>query len=142
MRILVLAVGRIKDRAYSQMCDDYLRRIQRHCAVEVREVKSSEGLLKQLAPTDLVVAMEVDGQGWTSSQFAGRVQQWVESGRPRLVFLIGGAEGLPSQVSADASVRMSLSSLTLPHRLARVLLLEQLYRAFSIWRGEPYARED
>ncbi len=104
--------------------------------------KNDASLRKALLPGDTVVALEVDGKAWTSTQFATNVQTWIERGGSRLVFLIGGAEGLPIDVSHAAAHKLSLSTMTLPHRLARVLLLEQLYRAFSIWRGEPYARED
>lgn len=142
MRLVILAVGRIKEPAFLALCDDYTKRIARHSAIEVREVKNEAALRKALAPGDTVVALEVDGKAWTSTQFASKVQSWVEAGGSRLVFVIGGAEGLPSDVSNSAAHKLSLSTMTLPHRLARVLLLEQLYRAFSIWRGEPYARED
>jgi len=142
MRVLVLAVGRLKERAFSELCQEYLKRIQRHCPVSVQEVKTAAALRKHLAAGDITVALEVKGETWTSTQLAGNVRDWIESGAPRLVFLIGGSEGLPADVSAEATLRLSLSNFTLPHRLARVLLLEQLYRAFSIWRGEPYARED
>lgn len=142
MRLVILAVGRIKEPAFLALCDDYAKRIGRHCPIEVRELKNDASLRKALAPGDMVVALEVDGKAWTSTQFATKVQSWIETGGPRLVFLIGGAEGLPADVSNAAAHKLSLSTMTLPHRLARVLLLEQLYRAFSIWRGEPYARED
>jgi 23S rRNA (pseudouridine1915-N3)-methyltransferase len=142
VRLLVLAIGRIKEPAFLALCDDYCKRIGRHCPIEVRELKNDASLRKSLAPGDTVVALEVDGRAWTSTQFATKVQTWVESGGSRLVFLIGGADGLPNDISAASAHKMSLSSMTLPHRLARVILLEQLYRAFSIWRGEPYARED
>lgn len=142
MRLVILAVGRIKEPAFLALCDDYAKRIARHCAIEVRELKNDAALRKALAPGDTVVALEVGGKQWTSTQFAAKVQAWVEGGGSRLVFLIGGADGLPSDVSRAAQLELSLSTMTLPHRLARVLLLEQLYRAFSIWRGEPYARED
>lgn len=142
MRLVILAVGRIKEPAFAALSDDFVKRITRHCPIEVRELKNDLGLRKALAPGDTVVALEVNGKTWTSTQFAAQVQTWVERGGSRLVFLIGGAEGLPSDVSNAAAHKLSLSTMTLPHRLARVMLLEQLYRAFSIWRGEPYARED
>lgn len=142
MRIVVLAVGKIKEPALAEMCEHYCKLISRHCPVEVKELKNDAALRKALSSGDTVVALEVNGVAFTSTAFAKQVQGWVEGGGSRLVFLIGGAEGLPSDVSAAAQRQMSLSKMTLPHRLARVILLEQIYRAFSIWRGEPYARED
>lgn len=138
----MLAVGKIKEPALAEMCEHYAKLIGRHCPVEVRELKNDAALRKALAPGDTVVALEVNGTTFTSTAFAGQVQAWVEGGGSRLVFLIGGAEGLPEDLSSGAQRRISLSKMTLPHRLARVILLEQVYRAFSIWRGEPYARED
>ncbi len=70
------------------------------------------------------------------------MERWTSRGKGSVAFVIGGAEGIPSELSKKADARLSLSRLTLPHRLARVVLLEQLYRSLSILRGEPYARED
>lgn len=142
MRIVVLAVGKIKESGLAEMCDHYGKLIGRHCPIEVKELKNDAALRKALLPGDTVVALEVNGAAYTSTVFAKQIQGWVEGGGSRLVFLIGGAEGLPSDVSAAAQRQISLSKMTLPHRLARVILLEQIYRGFSIWRGEPYARED
>lgn len=142
MRIIVLAVGKIKEPALAEMCDHYLKLIGRHCPIEVKELKNDAALRKALLPGDTVVALEVNGATYTSTAFAKQMQTWVEGGGSRLVFLIGGAEGLPADVSKTAHRQISLSTMTLPHRVARVILLEQVYRAFSIWRGEPYARED
>lgn len=142
MRIVVLAVGKIKEPALAEMCEHYVKLIGRHCPVDVKELKNDAALRKALAPGDIVVALEVNGQALTSTAFSKQVQTWIESGGSRLVFLIGGADGLPREVSAAAARQLSLSTMTLPHRVARLILLEQLYRAFSIWRGEPYARED
>ncbi len=142
MRIAVLAVGKIKEPALAEMCEHYAKLIGRHCPVEVKELKNDAALRKAVLPGDTVVALEVNGTAFTSTAFAKQIQDWVEGGGSRLAFLIGGAEGLPADVSASAHRRISLSKMTLPHRLARVILLEQVYRAFSIWRGEPYARED
>lgn len=142
MRIVILAVGKIKEPALAEMCDHYVKLIGRHCPIEVKELKNDAALRKALTPGDTVVALEVNGKTYTSTAFSKQVQAWVEGGGSRLAFLIGGAEGLPEDVSRVAHRQISLSTMTLPHRLARVILLEQVYRAFSIWRGEPYARED
>jgi 23S rRNA (pseudouridine1915-N3)-methyltransferase len=142
VRIIVLAVGKIKEPALAEMCDHYLKLIGRHCPIEVKELKNDAALRKALIAGDTLVALEVNGATYTSTAFAKQVQTWVEGGASRLVFLIGGADGLPADVSKAAQRQLSLSTMTLPHRVARVILLEQVYRAFSIWRGEPYARED
>ncbi|HEY4106535.1 MAG TPA: 23S rRNA (pseudouridine(1915)-N(3))-methyltransferase RlmH, partial [Polyangiaceae bacterium] len=78
----------------------------------------------------------------TSSEFSVRLERWGSRGKGVVAFVIGGAEGIPRDLSARADLRLSLSSFTMPHRLARVVLLEQLYRAMTLQRGEPYAREE
>ncbi|HEX5100948.1 MAG TPA: 23S rRNA (pseudouridine(1915)-N(3))-methyltransferase RlmH, partial [Polyangiaceae bacterium] len=75
-------------------------------------------------------------------ELAARLERWGRRGKGDVAFVLGGAEGIPKALLDGAHARLSLSSLTLPHRLARVLLFEQIYRAFTILRGEPYARED
>jgi len=89
-----------------------------------------------------VVAMEVDGERLTSVELSQRLERWGARGKGLVAFLIGGAEGIPNALSARADLRLSLSSFTFPHRLARVMLLEQLYRSMTLQRGEPYAREE
>jgi 23S rRNA (pseudouridine1915-N3)-methyltransferase len=89
-----------------------------------------------------VVALDPNGEELTSTQFAERLNRWLQLGKPEIDFVIGGADGIPRAVLDRADAKVSLSRLTLPHRLARVLLFEQLYRAFAILQNEPYARED
>jgi 23S rRNA (pseudouridine1915-N3)-methyltransferase len=105
-------------------------------------VRDDAALRKALPDDYRLVALEVDGREFTSVEFARTLLTWGETPPSKLAFMIGGAEGIPAAVSKQAAYRLSLSRMTLPHRLARVLLLEQLYRVSSIWRGEPYARED
>lgn len=105
------------------------------------EVKNDAALPRALPADALVVALEVGGERISSEDFARRLEQWGSRGKGHVAFVIGGAEGIPAALSGGAAVRLSLSSMTLPHRLARVVLLEQLYRGLSILKGEPYARE-
>jgi len=86
-----------------------------------------------------VIAMEVGGRALTSEVFARELERNAARGKGIVAFLIGGADGLPAETSRAASDRWSMSALTFPHRLARLVLVEQLYRAMSILRGEPYA---
>lgn len=141
MKITVVAVGKLKEREVRAIADDYWGRIRRVVrGVEV-EVKDAAQLASALPSADVVVALEVLGTAFSSEEFARKLDQWGQKGQGEIVFLIGGAEGLPEELSERAHIRISLSSMTLPHRLARVLLLEQIYRGLSILRGEPYARE-
>ena len=102
---------------------------------------ASEGdsMLKQVSPADHVVALDVQGKAWNTQQLAEQLQNWQLSGQ-RCCLLIGGPDGLSEQCLARADQRWSLSALTLPHPLVRVLLAEQLYRAWSINAGHPYHR--
>ncbi|HEX2878692.1 MAG TPA: 23S rRNA (pseudouridine(1915)-N(3))-methyltransferase RlmH [Polyangiaceae bacterium] len=137
----MIAVGKLKEPAYRALADEYLGRIARYAKIEERELKDDTGFAKALPMQTQIVACEVKGKGVTSEQFAAQLQRWGSVGKGDVCFLIGGAEGIPKDVSDAASYKLSLSTMTLPHRLARVLLLEQIYRGFSILKGEPYARE-
>jgi 23S rRNA (pseudouridine1915-N3)-methyltransferase len=141
MKITVVAVGKMKEPAYRALADDYLGRIKRYAKVEEREVKDDRGIEAVLPKGAQLVACEVKGKALTSEQFAAQLQRWGSVGKGDVCFLIGGAEGIPKAISDSAQLKLSLSTMTLPHRLARVLLLEQIYRGFSILKGEPYARE-
>jgi 23S rRNA (pseudouridine1915-N3)-methyltransferase len=141
LKFVILAAGKLKEREVRAIADDYLGRIRRYARCDEIEVKSASDLAAAVPKDALVVALEVDGGALTSTELSKRVERWSSTGKGVVAFVIGGAEGIPKELSRSAAVRLSLSKLTLPHRLARVLLLEQLYRALSILRGEPYARE-
>jgi 23S rRNA (pseudouridine1915-N3)-methyltransferase len=142
VKLVVIAVGRIKERELRAVADDYWQRLRHYARCEEIEVKDAGALAKSVPSGALTIALEVDGEQLTSRKLAERVERWGAQGKGVLAFLIGGAEGIPPELSRAASARLSLSALTLPHRLARVVLLEQLYRSMTLIRGEPYARED
>jgi 23S rRNA (pseudouridine1915-N3)-methyltransferase len=142
MKLVILAAGKLKEKEVRAIADDYLKRIRRYTKCDEIEVKSAKDLAGAVPSGALLVAMEVEGDTVTSTELAKRVERWGSTGKGVVAFIIGGAEGIPKELSKSASARISLSKLTLPHRLARVLLLEQLYRSLSILRGEPYAREE
>ena len=150
MTLLVLAVGRLR-AAYREACDDYLRRLGRYARVEEAEVREAsraptvaaqleeeaERLRVRIPRGSTVVALAREGSPWTSEELARRMDGWRVAARP-LAFVLGGSHGLSPGFLASASVRWSLGPPTFPHELARVVVLEQLYRAFTILRGEPY----
>jgi 23S rRNA (pseudouridine1915-N3)-methyltransferase len=142
MPIVVVAHGKLKDRGLRALVDDYLARIRRYTRVDEVEVKSDSALERALPAGATVIALEVGGAALTSSELAQKLGHWMSQGKGTLAFVIGGAEGLPAALSSGAAFQLSLSSLTLPHRLARLILVEQIYRAFTILKREPYARED
>jgi 23S rRNA (pseudouridine1915-N3)-methyltransferase len=140
LKIVVLAVGKMRDKHMAALCDDYLARARRHLPIEVIEVDDDAALARRLPAGADIVALEPGGQSWDTRAFTAYVEKKMLHGTRALVFLIGGADGLPAAVVQRAAVRLSLTALTLPHRLARVILCEQIYRALSLLRDEPYSR--
>ncbi len=146
MRVTVVAVGRVKERGVREALDEYLARARRHLPIDEVELKDgppavvTAALARAIPPSSHVVALEVGGKQHTSEGFAAWLARWVATGKGSVTFLIGGAEGIPPEASRAVNEALSLSTMTLPHRLARLVLAEQLYRATAIWRGEPYPR--
>jgi len=139
MRYRVVGVGRMKDAALRAACDDYLDRLRHYTKVEEREVKEEARVLGAVPEGTRLVALTRRGEEWTSGQLSEWTKRWEMDGRD-VVFAIGGADALPDEVLRKAEKLWSLSRLTLPHELARVVVYEQLYRAYTIRRGEPYHR--
>ena len=146
MRLTILAVGKVKERGIREAIDDYIARVARHFPlheIEVRDAPPAElaaTLEKRFPAATHVVALDAGGQTMTSEGFARWLDGRMSRGKGNVAFLIGGAEGLPEATRARADEMLSLSAMTLPHRLARLFLVEQLYRAVTILRNEPYAR--
>ena len=156
MNVTILAVGKLKDRFFEEGCGEYQKRLMRYCTLSVREaadekapealspaqeeqVKEKEGkrLLSLLDPRDHVIALTVTGKAYTSEGLAERIGALRDRGK-NVTFLIGGSLGLSPEVIARADEELSMSKMTFPHQLARVMLLEQLYRARKILAGEKY----
>jgi 23S rRNA (pseudouridine1915-N3)-methyltransferase len=138
LKIVVLAVGKMRDRHVAALCDDYLSRVRRHLPIEAVEVEDDAGLRRRVPADGDVIALEPGGLAWTTERFARHLEEKMTYGTRTVSFLIGGADGLPADVVARAQLRLSLSAMTLPHRLARLVLCEQIYRAVTIIRHEPY----
>jgi len=143
--VRIVAVGKVKERGVREAIDDYLKRIGRYARVKEVELRDAEDATltpkfdKAIPDRSRVVALEVLGEAWSSPRLAEYVGECETRSVQSLVFLIGGSYGLPQVVSDAADVKLSLSAMTLPHRLARLFLVEQVYRAFTILRGEPYS---
>ncbi|HWC75746.1 MAG TPA: 23S rRNA (pseudouridine(1915)-N(3))-methyltransferase RlmH [Gemmatimonadales bacterium] len=135
-RLVALGGGRMKSAALRAACDDYLSRIRHYAKIEEREVKEARIPLPE---DSRLIALARDGETWSSEQLAELVGRWELDGRD-VAFVIGAADGLPADVLHRAERQWSLGPLTLPHELARVVVYEQLYRAYTIRRGEPYHR--
>jgi 23S rRNA (pseudouridine1915-N3)-methyltransferase len=152
LRIEIVAVDRVRAAWARAALDEYLGRLGRHVPVERRGVKAGRGedaraieeeggrLLAAAAPgpRDRIVALSPAGEPLPSEAWAALLSGWLGEGTARVVFLVGGAGGLSPAVLRAAHRTLSLGSQTLSHELAQVVLAEQLYRAFTILRGEPY----
>ncbi len=139
MRYRVVAVGRVKDAALRAACDGYLERLRHYAKLDEVEVKDEARLDGGIPAGSRLIALSRQGENWSSRDLASRTERWEREARD-VTFAIGGADALPDAVRSRADDVWSLSPLTLPHELARVVVYEQLYRAYTIRRGEPYHR--
>ena len=151
MDITIAAVGRMKSGPLKALWDDYAKRLS--WTVALREVeekrplspaklkeREAELLRKSIPPESLLIALDASGRTLDSPAFAGRLRKWMEESGGRIGFAIGGADGLDPRFIDDASFVLSLGTMTWPHMLARIMLIEQLYRAQSILTNHPYHR--
>lgn len=155
MRLRILAIGTKMPDWVESGCNEYLKRLPPELRIEVVELplgkrgkgadiqrailREGEAMLKAIGERDQVIALEVQGKSWSTGDLAVNLQYWQGSG-DNVSLLVGGPDGLAPTCLARADSRWSLSPLTLPHPLVRVLLAEQLYRAWSINAGHPYHR--
>lgn len=157
MNITILAVGKIKESFYREALSEYQKRLGRYCRLEIVEVadepapekaslaqeelikeREAQRILKRLRENSFVITLEITGKKYDSERFAKELEDLALAGRSQLVFVVGGSLGLHSSVSARADLKLSFSDMTFPHQLMRVILAEQIYRAFRIINGSPY----
>lgn len=144
MKLKVLSVGRDRSGLFAPGVAEYAGRLQHYAKTSLLELPEGKSVaaegqatLDQLSPRDVLVALDERGKALSSVELSQWVARQQQSGRD-LAFAVGGDEGLAQPVREAAALVLSLSRLTLPHRLARLVLMEQLYRAFTLLRGEPY----
>ena len=153
MHLRLIWIGKTKNEHLRALADDYLGRLRRFVRLEVTELRESaarterEGIedegrriIGALKSGAVVVLLDVAGHEWSSTELAGEVEKWQTSGKKEVAFVIGGHNGVSAEVAERADVRWSLSRLTLTHEMARVVLAEQLYRAYTIIHGLPYQK--
>lgn len=144
MKLRIVAAGKVRPAHLRAAVDDYLSRLKRYLPIEEVEVRAGSGakaaqtMLRAVPPRYELWALDAGGREPTSVELARWLERRMSSGVKGIALVIGAADGLPPAVVKKADQTLSLSKLTLPHRLARVLLAEQLYRAMTIIRGEPY----
>lgn len=154
MKFTVVAVGKLKERFWAEACAEYLKRLQPYAKASVVEVadvdparaggeaqaveREGAAILRVLPDRAHVIALAIDGKQRTSEELSRRIDKLGLAGKSELAFIIGGSCGISAEVMARADETLSFGPITLPHNLARVVLLEQLYRACKISHGEPY----
>lgn len=138
MKLAVAWIGKTKERAIQSLTLEYLKRLQRYTPTESLELTSEAALLKQVERGARLVALDSRGKQMSSEELAQFIADHQNRGTGSLLFAIGPANGWPEETLTVASDKLSLGRMTLPHELARVVLLEQLYRAFTILKGHPY----
>lgn len=157
LKVTVICVGKLKEKFYIQAAQEYQKRLKAFCKLEVVELpegklpssptlgqieaaldQQGDAILAKLPKSGKVAAMCVEGTPLSSEEFSQTLGGWMLGGASEVVFLVGGSHGLSPRVKRRADVRVSMSRMTFPHHLARVMLLEQLYRAFTIQAGSGY----
>lgn len=157
MKIEIITVGKLKEKHFRQAADEYLKRLQAYSKIEVKEIaeektqdpvkkaeitqvisKEGERILRQLHPDSYIIALAIQGKSFTSEAFAKQLDHLATYGKSHFTFIIGGSYGLSPQVLQQADLLLSFSEMTFPHQLIRIFLLEQIYRAYKINRGETY----
>ena len=157
MKITVVAVGKIKEKFYRDAIEEFEKRLSRYCKLEIAQVedertpdkagtsldeavkrKEAERILKYIREDAYVVVLDIRGITYDSEEFAQQIERLGMQGIRHIQFVIGGSLGLHEEVCKKADLTVSFSKMTFPHQLMRVILLEQIYRAYRIINGEPY----
>jgi 23S rRNA (pseudouridine1915-N3)-methyltransferase len=153
MRVRVIWPGKTKDARLRALINDYLERLAHFVSCEINEIRESPGaesragidkysrrISDRLSLTTIAVLLDPQGTEWTSEELAAQVQRWENNGTKEVAFIVGGPGGVATELSSRVNKRWSLSRLTLTHEMARVILFEQLYRAYAINHGLPYQK--
>lgn len=150
MRFRFVWVGKTKDKNWRALQEEYLRRLSHFVKFEITEIKDiatpdsleieSKRILENVNQSSFVCLLDVKGRSISSHELAAEIEKWQNRALKEIVFVIGGAKGVSSEVVEKANYSLSLSFLTLTHEMARVVLVEQLYRAFTIIKGFPYQK--
>ena len=141
--IKILCVGKIKEQYLTELISDYQKRINKYHKLDIIEIKDEgiekeeSSLLKLIKPTDYVISLCIEGNTYSSLEFASLLDNTFQT-NSNIVFVIGGSDGLGEQIKSRSNLKLSFSKLTFPHGLFRGILLEQIYRAFKINNNETY----
>lgn len=155
--VTIIAVGRIKERFFTEAASEYIKRLKAYCRLEIIEIKDEptpenpsarerdivlcaegERIMKKIPKGATVISLCVEGIKMSSEKLADYISGCASSGKSSLVFIIGGSFGLSDEVKALSKLKLSFSDMTFPHQLMRIILLEQIYRAYTITQGKTY----
>ena len=155
--VKLICVGKLKEKFYAAAAEEYVKRLGAYCKISVLELpeerlpdrpsqalidaaleKEGGRILDKIPASAVVIALCVEGNALSSEELAARLNKWTVQGKSQFVLLIGGSFGMHPRVKARADLRLSMSPMTFPHHLARVMVLEQIYRAFKINEGSSY----
>lgn len=150
MKFRFIWIGKTRNANIRALVDDYLKRLSRFVKFEITELKESathegsreEGkrIIAAFRDDALIILLDVAGREWSSHELAAEIEHWQQHSQKEIVFIIGGQDGVSEDVIERADIRWSLSRLTFTHEMARVVLAEQLYRAYTIIHGLPYQK--
>lgn len=154
MNIKIIALGKIKEKSLKDGIDEFLKRLTPYASVEIIELpaieikdenlthkvleQEGEKILSHIKPQSYVITMEIKGKMFSSEEFAQKINELTNDGVGEIIFIIGSSCGIAQTVSSRANLKMSLSKMTFLHQFARLLLVEQIYRAFKIIKCETY----
>lgn len=156
-KVSVICVGKLKEKFYTEAAAEYAKRLQRHCRLDIIELPESRlsdspspaelqkalaceaaAIREKLPKGGAVIALCIEGQTCSSEELSRRMADFAVAGKTQLTFLIGGSVGLDEELKRQADWRLSMSPMTFPHHMARIMLLEQIYRAYQIEQGTKY----
>ncbi len=156
-KVTILCVGKMKEKFYIDAASEYVKRLGRHCKLEILEIpeqrlsdtpsqaeidaalaREASAISEKMPKGGAVIAMCIEGKLMGSEELAQRFSRFALEGKSQLTFLIGGSVGLHPSIKAQADLKLSMSPMTFPHHLARVMLLEQIYRGYQILEGSRY----
>ncbi|MFC0525987.1 23S rRNA (pseudouridine(1915)-N(3))-methyltransferase RlmH [Pontibacillus salicampi] len=157
MKITIVSVGKLKEKYLKQGIDEYIKRLGPYATIDIQEVsdekapenlsqaqmeevkqKEGERILSKIGQDTYVITLEIEGKHITSEKLADHLDQLATYGKSKIAFIIGGSLGISHDVQKRSDFALSFSKMTFPHQMMRLMLLEQVYRAFRINRGEPY----
>jgi 23S rRNA (pseudouridine1915-N3)-methyltransferase len=157
MRVQVICIGKLKEKYWTEAVSEYAKRLSKYCDLEITELKETklvdkaskaqeeavieeEGrtILKHVKDSSFVISLEIQGKSLSSEELSQKFEELSLDGNSHLTFIIGGSLGLSKDVSRRADFKLSFSKMTFPHQMMRVILLEQIYRAFKIIKNEAY----